>query len=162
MTTWTGTAASLTAGTTTLSAPFNTNRDAIKALSEAWTSYTPTWTGAGSNPAIGNGTLVGKYARVNKLILYRIQLTMGSTTTYGTGNWGFALPVAAHADYTANMHLGNGVALDVSAVAYGHLFAAWLTSTSIFVFNAAPLATGVPWAWATGDKVSVSGTYEAA
>ena len=27
----------------------------------AWTSFTPTWTGSSSNPAIGNGTLEGKY-----------------------------------------------------------------------------------------------------
>lgn len=61
----------------------------------AWTSYTPTWTSSGTAPALGNGTLVGYYGKVGRLVTAKIALTTGSTTTYGTGNYIFSLPLAA-------------------------------------------------------------------
>ena len=35
-------------------------RDNLNAMS-SWTSYTPTWTGTGGTPTVGNGTLSGSY-----------------------------------------------------------------------------------------------------
>lgn len=159
MTTFTGTIPTFTAGdTTTVTTNLNTLRDALKAESEAWTSYTHGWTGT-----IGNGTIVAKYMRVNKRITYRINLTWGSTTSHAASAQLFALPVAAHADYTAGMHLGNGVGLD-SGTTWGQLAAAWNTSTQIFVITTAgsQISNTVPWTWTTGDKLSISGTYETA
>ena len=42
---------------------------------------------------LGNGTLVGEYIRQGNKVTVWINLTMGSTTTYGTGSWEFTLPV---------------------------------------------------------------------
>ncbi|HRD59387.1 hypothetical protein [uncultured Nocardioides sp.] len=160
MTTFTGTIPTFTAGDTT-SVPTNLNilRDALKGTSEAWTSYTHGWTGT-----LGNGTIVAKYMRVNKLVTFRIQLTWGSTTSHGASNQSFALPVAAHADYTANMHIGNGIALDNNVAAFNSITAGWLTSTSVFLLTSANTAVSntVPWTWAQSDKLSISGTYETA
>lgn len=61
----------------------------------AWNSYTPTWTSSGTAPALGNGTLVGKYAVIGRTYVVSIKITMGPSTTYGTGNYSFALPVSA-------------------------------------------------------------------
>lgn len=61
----------------------------------AWTSFTPTWTGTGSNPSLGNGTLVGRHMRIGRLIKCHINLIPGSTTTFGTGTYAWALPVAS-------------------------------------------------------------------
>lgn len=69
--------------------------DFIWTAGAAWTSYTPTWTAATTNPVLGNGTLVGRYKQFGKTVLVNITLTAGSTTTFGTGAYSFALPFAA-------------------------------------------------------------------
>jgi hypothetical protein len=61
----------------------------------AWTPYTPVWTGSGSNPSVGNGTLIGRYQKFGRTVLAHINLTCGSTTTYGSGNYNFTVPFAA-------------------------------------------------------------------
>ena len=43
-------------------------RDNLKAIGDAWTSFTPTWTGVTTNPAIGNGTLNGQHMVVGKFV----------------------------------------------------------------------------------------------
>lgn len=61
----------------------------------AWTSYTPTWSSSGTQPSIGNGSLIGRYVRQGKMCSVRIALKGGSTTTVGTGGYSFALPFSA-------------------------------------------------------------------
>lgn len=78
------------------------------AADTAWVSYTPVWTAATTNPALGNGTLVGRYQRVGRTIHLHINLTAGSTTTFGSGNYSLSLPVAAAnagCSYIGNAHL---------------------------------------------------------
>jgi hypothetical protein len=70
-------------------APFNTG---------AWTTYTPTWAGSGSNPAIGNGTLLGEYNKIGRQVSFRVYMLGGSSTTVGSGFYSFALPVATPSD----------------------------------------------------------------
>jgi hypothetical protein len=136
----------------------------MNGIQAAWDTYTPTWAASGTAVALGNGTLTGKWIRLGKTVHYRIQLTMGSTTTFGTGTYSFVLPTAAHADYTANMHMGNGLALDSSGAVFNNLTAGWLSSTTVFVLGTANTSIGqtVPWTWAVSDKISIAGTYEAA
>jgi hypothetical protein len=55
-------------------------------------TYTPTWASSGTQPALGNGTLTGKYALVGDLLFLQIRLLMGSTTTFGTGLYTFSIP----------------------------------------------------------------------
>jgi hypothetical protein len=57
-----------------------------------WQSYTPAWTGVTSNPAIGNGSLVGRWRRVGDTMEVQAAMYAGSTTTYGSGVWGIGLP----------------------------------------------------------------------
>ena len=53
MTTWTGTPPTFTAGVATGNVTrLNDIRDALKALSEAWTAYTPSWTALGVGATI--------------------------------------------------------------------------------------------------------------
>ncbi|MFI6440472.1 hypothetical protein [Streptomyces sp. NPDC050759] len=63
----------------------------------AWNTYTPTWTAATTAPAIGNGTLTGKYAVVGKVCHFTALVAFGSTTTFGSGAYSFGLPVTAGA-----------------------------------------------------------------
>lgn len=67
-------------------------RDPIAAL-DTWTSYTPTWASTGTAPAILNGTLVGRYTQVLKTCFFAVGVTIGSTTTFGTGNYTLTLPL---------------------------------------------------------------------
>lgn len=66
--------------------------DAVSGDTGVRGSYTPTWTASSVNPSLGNGTLVGSYARVGDWFAVTIALTVGSTTTAGTGSYTFSLP----------------------------------------------------------------------
>jgi hypothetical protein len=81
-------------------------RDQLNSVFDAWTTYTPTWT-ASTNPAIGNGTLTGKYIKVGRTCTVVIKLTMGSTTTYGSGGYAFSVPFtsASGVDYVGTARL---------------------------------------------------------
>lgn len=61
----------------------------------AWNTYTPTWSAATTQPVLGNGTMVGRYAQVGRIYIAEINLTPGSTTTYGSGIYTFSLPTQA-------------------------------------------------------------------
>ena len=69
--------------------------DATSGEDEAWTSFTPTWTTSGSEPSIGNGTLIGYYTLIGKTCFFKIWLLAGSSTNGGSGAFTFSLPVAA-------------------------------------------------------------------
>lgn len=98
MTTKTGSVPTISSGdTTTIPTNLATYRDFLKALSEAWTTYTPTWASSGTQPVLNNGTLTGRYMRADKYCAFRIDLHAGTTTTVGTGTYTFALPTGIHA-----------------------------------------------------------------
>lgn len=61
------------------------------AAEQEFTAYTPTWTGT-SNPSIGNGTLQGRYWRYGSNIVGTINLSIGSSTSLGSGNYFWQLP----------------------------------------------------------------------
>lgn len=71
-------------------------RDQLNTFYGAWTAYTPAWT-ASTNPAIGNGTITGRYMKIGRTVLVEINLICGSTTTFGSGSWNFSLPAASAA-----------------------------------------------------------------
>lgn len=55
-------------------------------------SYTPTLTSGGTAPVLGNGTLTGRASRSGSTGRVSIELTLGSTTTLGSGDLRFSLP----------------------------------------------------------------------
>lgn len=142
---------------------YATSNDAALAPAlAAWTSYTPTWTGG--SPTIGNGTLVGSYRTVGKTVQYRIELTAGSTTNYGSGTWLFTLPVAPTAP--TESVVGSGMAYDTSGSARTTLIVRHSSTPGTVSFvrgdTGAQVTNAAPYAWATGDRVSVTGFYEVA
>jgi len=66
----------------------------------SWQSFSPTWTGTGSNPVIGNGFLTGHWRQVGDSIEIDIEMKSNTTTTFGTGDWQFDLPNGFHRDDT--------------------------------------------------------------
>lgn len=154
------------AGEKPSAATLNTHiRDNLKAIGDAWTSYTPTWSAATTNPVLGNGTMTGRYIAAGKLIIFSISLTMGSTTTFGSGVYTFSYPVAPF-DSGNNGNAGiTGFFYDASGtkpwsqIGVGQTTTAFRlldTSSNSYSTNAFPIAL------ANLDKIVIQGTYEAA
>lgn len=143
----------------------------------AWTSYTPTWGAeSGTAPAIGDGTITGRYQRIGRTIHYFIEIVTGASTTYGSGgssgNWYFSLP-AAPASAWNNKRTPRTVWRDDSAGAHysgaGIITTANHANGSIYRFtvddgtaSAAFWDSVAPFAMAAGDSMTFVGTYEAA
>lgn len=138
-------------------------RDNFKAIGDAWTSYTPTWSASGTAPALGNGTLAGAYMNAGKLCIARIFLTMGSTTTYGTGNYSFLLPFASEVG-AQWFPVGGAVLRDSSAASTYYYGAFTGSSTTVTAGNDAASRLGqlVPFTFATNDTIGISLSYEVA
>jgi len=131
----------------------------------AWNSFTTSWTAATTNPAIGNGTIASSYSQIGKIVNFRIVLTAGSTTTFGTGFYGFTVPVTAAAaaagSYTT---IGNTLALDFSSTLVYEATTCLATTTSLIVRyqTAGLLAPTAPVTFAVSDIIVINGTYQAA
>jgi hypothetical protein len=133
----------------------------------AWVSYTPSWTANSSNPVIGNGTITGQYKVIGKTCFVRGNIVMGSTTTFGSGEWYVSMPfTASHADailMTANL-LDNGSAW-YNAVLNGAR-AGFNFKTAIQYQATGGTANDVnstqPFTWANSDRFLWNGSYEIA
>lgn len=141
-------------------------------LASAWASFTPTWTATVTNPVIGDGTLAGRYKQVGKMVFFQIAMTAGSTTTFGSGTYAFALPV----DFLATAGTPQATAVlpvaqvrcatsAANVVGYGFLASGPIIRASLWQsgttdLNGAPL-TAVTVAWTTGDVITIAGCYEA-
>lgn len=64
----------------------------LSSVATDWVAYTPSWTSTGSAPAVGNGFLTGFWRRVGDSMQVAIRLSIGSTTTNGTGDYRWSLP----------------------------------------------------------------------
>lgn len=148
------------AGEQPSAATMNTHiRDNLKAIGDAWTSYTP----AVSGWTQGNGTLTGVYMQAGKWVNARVAFTVGSTTTIA-GTLTLSLPVSAHAVYTGGYPIGAALLLDTSLNNRYQRFTVATSATTVQMSdlsNARVTAT-VPFTWATGDTVDLQVTYEAA
>ena len=120
--------------------------------SGAWTSYTPTVGGTGW--ALGNATTVGAYAQAGKATDFQVQITFGTTSTFGTGALTISLPVQASGSTTANTWYGSAVH---SGVTYPVILAASAGGTSGVCLTVASPAGNVtstaPFTWAPGDGI---------
>lgn len=130
-------------------------------FSAAWTSYTPTWT----NLTVGNGTNVGAFVRVGKLVAFRAQITFGSTTSV-TGGLSVSFPVTAKAANGGTfsstfISAGNTYA---PAIIYGDtgglgLFAPSASGAYVVAVNT---SSSIPFSWKSTDIIFAGGVYEAA
>lgn len=118
-------------------------------------TYTPTFYGTGS--ALGNGTLTGSYTINGNVLTFQINLTFGSTTTMGTGA-GFSVPLPI----ASGVCPVTSVGLDSSLSTY-YSFQSYVSgspvSTVAFAYGNAFVNATVPFTWATGDQLLVSGSY---
>ncbi len=135
-----------------------------------WKAYTPTWTAATTNPAIGNGTLTGRYIVIGKLCTYVLGLVMGTTTTYGSGNWAFSLPI--NAVNTAGIYfLGVAHLRKAGSGNYERIvqIAPAVSVSTISLFNdptqgssSLYISATAPFTWGVGSTLNFEITYEIA
>lgn len=122
--------------------------------------YTSTWTAAVGTPAIGDGTLTGRYSVVGRSVTVSLILTVGSTTTFGTGAWQFTLPMAAEDQNTGQV--GNAMITDAGTglfrytpimIDFTHIALHAGDGTNNYAGSALPMT------WAAGDYFVTSFTY---
>jgi hypothetical protein len=133
----------------------------------AWTAYTPTWTAASVNPSIGNGTIEGYYKLIGKTCFVRGNIAMGSTTTFGSGEWYVGMPfTASHADailMTANL-LDNGTAwynatVNGARAGFNYKSAIQYQATG---GTANDVNSNQPFTWTNTDRFLWNGCYQIA
>jgi hypothetical protein len=149
-----------TTGELVTAAMLNTHlRDNLKAIGDPQGTFTPTLT----NITIGNGTVSGYYLAAGKLIIGRIKVLAGSTTTYSAGNLGFSLPVAASANYSTLDVIGNG-AIDNGAGASRRLFVVAPATTTLanLLYEGGTVTNTAPTTWGTSARITFEFCYEAA
>lgn len=142
----------------------------------AWTSYTPTWTSAGTGtPALGNAVVDCRSHKLGRKAEVRFEVTFGSTTTYGAlgsgDNWLFSLPYPAaragdsigwlelHGSGNSNICMGRARTNNTTTFIIG--------VASGLVGATAPTNTGdvdsiTPYTWASGMSLKGNLVYETA
>jgi hypothetical protein len=141
-----------------------------------WTSYTPSWGSSGTAPAIGNGTLSGRYRRAanSDLVEVEIKLVFGSTTTVGTGLYNWGLPVNAAAAAVTQIECGSCQVTNASDISQPG--ACVLASSTLLVCTQGPwpntsttinnrggqIGAASPIAFGTGDTIVMRLAYQAA
>lgn len=129
----------------------------------AWTTYTPAWTSDGTAPAIGNGTLAGRYRLLDTSSMQLIiQFVVGSTSTNGTGNYFFSMPGAYKAKNVGGLPQTGAARLLDSGTAHfsatALIFANGTTISTIVADNTGvrQFGAGAPITLATGDELNIN------
>ena len=153
-----------TAGLTTGQVLTAATMNSIGAVSE---TFTPTWTASGTAPAIGNGTLTGRYFRIQKIVFVQMLFVAGSTTTYGTGNYSFSVPAGKKDRAALNGFMSQGISrlYDASSggIYYGQAsFFSGGTNTIIAYYVNNPLSATHPFTFAVNDEMYFQYQYEGA
>ena len=131
----------------------------------AWQSYTVSWTAATTNPSIGNGTLAGRYVQIGKTVICSIALVMGSTTTYGSGNWSLSLPKTVAS--VSVRYIGQFTIYNASPggnYAGSAVVGSNQSAITLFVRDqgGSGLNSTTPHTWASGDELFLTVVYETA
>lgn len=125
-------------------------------------SYTPVWDQAsGTQPVLNNGTLVGFYTRNGYTATVHLELTLGSTTTYGNNltAYRFKLPYRGHLAYDQ-----KHIPVEIFDASANQSYTAWgeigqNTDVITIGLNGQSVRDGFPFAWATGDKITMNFSY---
>jgi hypothetical protein len=131
----------------------------------AWTTYNPSWTASVSNPVVGNGTITGRYKQIGKTVCVFARIQMGTTTTYGSGNWRISLPVNANSTNAAILpttFLDNGSSWyqGLSYTEYDGVASYVVPVWNKGATGSAAIDSTTPHIWASTDSLTFNGSYE--
>jgi len=92
----------------------------VDLVNSNWQAYTSTWSAPGGGIAVGNGSLVARYALFGKTCFFRIFLTFGSTTNGSNGAYTFTVPFAGQSSANqwvlAAYYISGGVVMTGAAI----------------------------------------------
>lgn len=127
----------------------------VRVAGGSWVPYTP----GTISLNVGNGTLVARWTQTGKTVHTRGLLTFGSTTTIA-GSGRIVLPVPP---LDLNTVVGSVLAFDTSAGARVAGVGEAANGDSLVAdFHTGRIGSATPFAWAVGDQLSWSATYEVA
>lgn len=142
-------------------------RDALTNLQAAWTAWTPSpalTAISGTNPTMGNSTVVGATHQIGKTILWRLRITLGSTFAAGSGTYALAMPFGIGGILSNEDPIGYGQVLAGGARRAIQVYA--LTVNTAFMVRTSTEAdltsSGPGVAWAAGQVISLTGVYQSA
>jgi hypothetical protein len=161
-------AGNITGGNVTVSGSIDATSittDGLTINDTGWTNFTPTWyAGTGIN-SVGDGLAEGRYRQLGKTVEVWMQITMGSTTTFGTGEYKVSLPVASRMLGSAVLSLvmrDDGTRLYNSLAHNAYTTTLFHTNSNVTLFWDTGVVTNTsPFTWAAGDFFIIAGTYEA-
>ena len=128
-----------------------------------WTSYTPSV----SNITVGNGTLTARYVTIGKLVMGRIEFTLGSTSAIGSSPQ-IGLPTTAVDNNAVSV---TGKLTDAGSLIYGQASDGGGGGTTVRLRYLEDSADGVtsrpvdatsPFTWTDGDFFQIQFSYEEA
>lgn len=132
-------------------------RDQFNSMFDAWTPYTPSWTASTTNPVLGNGTLAGQYIKWGRTCTASVILTMGSTTTYGSGNYTFTLPFTAAAATVSYLGVAR---LGAARIWLGHAVVSSGSNLATITFDSAIADTrGTNWTGTVPETLAATHTF---
>lgn len=132
-------------------------------LGAAWTSFTPAMTfSGGGSLTIGNGSITGAYLKVGKTLKLRIRLSVGSTTSFGTGIFRFTLPDSST---SAASEAIAAWGYDSSADDF-YPMAGVIDASATYIYlgsqGVGGVTSAIPVTWANGDALVITGEIEIA
>lgn len=132
-------------------------------VAPGWVAYTPVWSSTGTAPSLGNGTITGHWRRStdSDLVITCGRLIMGSTSTYGTGNFLISLAVAASVTSQNEMQ-GSVYILDSGTQSRVGVCDLQSTSTLQFETSSGGITATSPQTWAATDVLRWWLAYEPA
>ncbi len=146
----------------------NLGDDSVSTLKSG--TYTPSWAAStGDAPAIGNGSLTGRYTQIGSLCHALIKVYFGSSSTYGNGGvLRFGLPFTA-ATLSGMAHVGSGsYIIDDTGTGTTGGTVELGSGLAYVTLNCNPAGTvgtslatnAVPHTWANGDSLTIDCTFE--
>lgn len=132
----------------------------------AWSSFTPTWTGF----TVGNGTVTAAYVTDGKNVFFRVDVVLGSTSSVASSNAvRFTLPTASKSGvkqpvslYILDVGTRNYLGICLVGDDWGAADNTKATLVHTESGNGGNVDNASPMTWASGDKFSITGVYEAA
>lgn len=137
----------------------------------SWTTYVPNWTSSGSQPALGNGALTGRYVSLGATVIGEIRMVAGSSGfVRGTGKYYFSLPTTAVAENFQPMGQvvirdeGPGLTYFGTSIFNennDNRIEMWVHGQSASYDEGFPVGFDVPFLFGSGDRILVHFMYEA-
>ena len=143
----------------------------------SWQAFTPSWTNLTVGTG-GNAANVGAYIQIGKTVFYRLYMIFGTAGPSMGTLPRFVAPVAPSAEYYRSSiglsaTVGQATLLDAATTEYhGHVRVSSTAPTTSFdvtawgsastYVNVGSVTATVPFTWAAGDGIYITGHYEAA